>query len=69
MGAAVFRTYFLVAQPPASREPVTMQVVARKAFIVSKPQLLLSNPETVVSKQRFINVVEAYRHSSGLAGM
>jgi hypothetical protein len=35
MGAVVFWTYFLVAHPPASKEPVTMQVVARKAFIVS----------------------------------
>jgi hypothetical protein len=34
IGAVVLRTYFLVAQPPASRAPVTMNVVAKKAFIV-----------------------------------
>ena len=38
-GSSGICTYFFVAHPPASKAPVTMQVVARKAFISLKPRM------------------------------
>src|SRR4051812_40241741 len=66
MGAAVFCTYFFVAHPPASRAPVTMQVVARKAFIrVSNLVTELSNHDANAVKHRSFNDMTQFEGPGG----
>src|SRR5215813_13458172 len=49
MGAVVFRTYFLVAHPPASKAPIRRQLVARKAFMFKNLDRLICNRQTNVA--------------------
>jgi hypothetical protein len=69
MGAAVFCTYFLVAHPLASRAPVTMQVVARKAFMSLNLTRDTCNPDTNALKLLFFNTVRTRRSAWQAPGM
>jgi hypothetical protein len=57
MGAAVFCTYFFVAHPLASNAPVTMQVVARKAFMSLYLTGDTCNPDANPAKLSFFNAM------------
>jgi hypothetical protein len=52
MGAVVLRTYFFVAHPPASKAPVKMHVVVRKAFIFKNLVCDTCNLAAVVDRLR-----------------
>src|ERR1035441_8024102 len=66
MGAAVLLTYFLVAHPPASKVPVTMQVVTTKAFIFWNVTQDTSNRHANVPKSLLFNYI--YRPTGHLSG-